>query len=270
MRQLLCALLLAGLAACSDNASKQVQTGPPAVAKTSVDSVPATTSITQLTPQAVKLADIPAKLRLPGQLLEAWRWTDANGENLLVVFKQEQEQANTAGQAGEAYQELPDQSVELFARQYVQRDGDYKELWRLQDAVRHCNFDIWLGPLSGATSITDLDHDGQSETTLIYKLTCRSDVSPSNLKLVMREGPAKYALRGYTVVQYDSVPAAQRIPASSCCLDTIRPARLEKYYGLLHGRYETEQEFRQAPPAFLRFARQQWRHWCVEREFEQL
>jgi len=270
MRQILCALLLAGLAACSDSANQQAQTEQPAA--TPVDSVSADSLSTQLAPQVVKLADIPAKLRLPGQLLEAWRWTDANGENMLVVFRQEQKQADASDSTEAAYQELPDQSVELFARQYVRRAGKYEEVWRLQDAVRHCNFDMWLGPLPGATSITDLDHNGQSETTLIYKLTCRSDVSPSNLKLVMREGAAKYALRGYTVVPYDSVPVSKRVPDNPCCLDAISKQKLDAPDGfhLYDGRYETEKEFQAAPPAFLRFARQQWRKWSIHDEFEQL
>ncbi|UYZ61901.1 hypothetical protein OIS53_12920 [Hymenobacter weizhouensis] len=166
----------------------------------------------------------------------------------------------------------PEHYVELFARQYVRRAGRWQELWRLQDAVHNCPFDMWLGPLPGATSVTDLDHDGQTETTLVYKLTCRSDVSPSQLKLIMREGPAKYALRGYTVVQVDSVPISQRAPANPCCLDTLGKRQLEapEGYLLTAGRYETEKEFRAAPPAFLRFARQQWRKWSVRDTFEQL
>lgn len=215
--------------------------------------------------RAVPLAQVPAALRMPGKLLEAWRWTDANGENMLVVFRK--------GPILEKVTKYTDEesSVELFARQYVQRAGSWQELWRLQDAVRNCPFDLWLGPLPGATSVTDLDGDGQSETTLVYKLTCRSDVSPSDLKLILHEGAAKYALRGQMVVAYDSIPVSGRAPANPCCLDTISKQQLDapEGYELLAGRYETEKEFRKAPPAFLRFARQQWRKWSVRDEFDQ-
>ncbi|WP_460622404.1 M949_RS01915 family surface polysaccharide biosynthesis protein [Hymenobacter tenuis] len=215
--------------------------------------------------QAVPLEQVPAALRMPGKLLEALRWTDAKGENMLVVFRKGPFSENTTKYTDE------ESYVELFARQYVHRAGSWQELWRLQDAIRNCPFDLWLGPLPGATSITDLDGDGQSETTLLYKLTCRSDVSPSNLKLILHEGAAKYALRGQTVVAYDSIPVSGRAPANPCCLDTISKQQLDAPdgYELLAGRYETEKEFKKAPAVFLRFARQQWRKWSVQNEFDQ-
>ncbi|TGE05329.1 M949_RS01915 family surface polysaccharide biosynthesis protein [Hymenobacter fodinae] len=234
-------------------------------AKASTSNIPAATSADSISRQPVPLAQVPAALRLPGKLLEAWRWTDANGQNLLVVFRK--------GPSAEKTTKYTDEEayVELFARQYVQRAGSWQELWRLQDAVHNCPFDLWLGPLPGSTSVTDLDDNGQSETTLIYKLTCRSDVSPSDLKLIMHEGAAKYALRGQMVVAYDSVPVSQRAPTNPCCLDTISKQQLDAPdgYELLAGRYETEKEFRKAPAAFLPFARQQWRKWSVRDEFEQ-
>ena len=47
-------------------------------------------------------------------------------------------------------------------------------------------------------SITDLDSDGIAESTFLYKLSCRSDISPARLKLIMHKGAAKYAMRGTT------------------------------------------------------------------------
>ncbi|MCA8832243.1 hypothetical protein LF252_16565 [Hymenobacter sp. BT728] len=195
-------------------------------------------------------AGVPSQ---PGNVLEIKQWADANGLNLLVITRtpEQDEPTNPDEPDGASH-------VEMYARQYVQRGGKWQELWHLQDGVQHCPFDLWIGPVPGATTVTDLDHDGQTETTLLYSLTCTSDVSPATFKLIMREGAAKYALRGHTVVQYDSVPAAQRVPANPCCLDTISAARLEEHYELLAGRYENEKEFLNAPPAFLQFARRQW------------
>jgi hypothetical protein len=252
-------LLLAALTAC--------QSEPPATqpaAPTAAAPKPAawTGRVDSLT-----AAQLPALPKLPGQLLQARRWTDANGENLLVVYR--------TAPAAERKTQYTDEEyyVELFARQYVrQPGGQYQEQWRLQDAVRNCPFDMWLGPLPGSTRVTDLDADGQTETTLVYKLTCRSDVSPSSLKLIMHEGKAKYALRGYTVVPVDSLPLAQHVPANACCLDTISRAELNSAEGYLlsDGRYENEKDFRRAPRAFLGFARAQWRRNIVRDEFEQL
>ena len=204
-------------------------------------------------------AQLPALEKPPGELLEAKRWTDALGENVLVICR-----TKPVSKPETDVNMEESTSVKLFARQYVRAGrGQYQELWRLQDGIEDCPFDLDLGPLPGSTSITDLDHDGQTETTLVYKLACRSDVSPSDLKLIMREGKTKYALRGYTVVQYDSVPLLQRVPANACCLDTISKAQLEEHYELAAGRYENERDFRGAPQEFLGFARAHWRRWVT-------
>ncbi|WP_426490118.1 M949_RS01915 family surface polysaccharide biosynthesis protein [Hymenobacter sp. 102] len=257
-------LLALGVLGCSepksdtaaDSAARNTQEAPTV-------SAPADSVRVQTLPANQLPAGVPSQ---PGKVLELKQWTDANGLNLLRITRTPVQTlpARPADDPNDT------QSVRLYVRQYVQRAGQWQELWHLQDAVERCAFDTWLGPVPGSVTVTDLDADGRTETTLLYKLVCRSDVSSAPLKLIMREGPAKYALRGYTVVQSDSVPARQRVPASSCCLDTIRPARLEAHYELYGGRYETEKEFRQAPPAFLQFARRHWRRWVVEQEFEQL
>ncbi|MBG8553219.1 M949_RS01915 family surface polysaccharide biosynthesis protein [Hymenobacter guriensis] len=261
MRPILWWATLPLMAACSEHRSPtETKAAVPAVAKN------VSAAFDSTTVKNLPLNQLPAGVpRQPGQVLELKRWMDANGPNLLRISR-------SSVQTLPAGLDDPNdtQSVSLYARQYVQRAGKWEELWHLQDAVEQCAFDMWLGPVPGAAAITDLDVDGRTETTLVYKLVCRSDVSPADLKLIMREGSAKYALRGHTVVQYDSVPAAQRIPANACCLDTISAARLEEEYELLMGRYETEKAFRQAPPAFLRFARQHWRRWVVEQEMGQL
>ncbi|WP_157530796.1 M949_RS01915 family surface polysaccharide biosynthesis protein [Hymenobacter norwichensis] len=269
MRQILCALLLAGLAACSDNASQQAQTEQPATANAPTDSVSATAPTTQLTPQAIKLADIPAKLRLPGQLQEAWRWTDANGENLLVVFRtvsSSKQQLATPSPDSSAVEDMHDfeRTARIMARQYVRQpsQNNYQELWRLQDAVTDCALDMTLRLQPGSTAITDLDQNGRSETTLVYALACRGDISGADLKLIMRAGAAKYALRGSSIVQYDSIPAQQRQPANPCCLEKFSATQRKE--DNTEGYYQTEAEFQPAPPAFLAFARQHWQKFSIE------
>lgn len=232
----------------------------------------------RLTPQSLSAAEVPAAQRLRGALKEAWRWTDVKGDNLLVVYAigplaDTPQDGKGAGDAGyledengntievKAYQEW---YVQLRARQYVKQQGTYTELWRLQDEIRHCPFNQALALLPGSTAITDLDHDGQTETTLIYTKMCRSDVSPDEMKLILHEGPAKFALRGYNVVQFDSVSARQRQPAEPCCLDKLSKRQLEKaYQATAHGgRYFSEADFK-AAPAFLPFARQHWQRFIV-------
>jgi len=230
-------------------------------------------------PVAVPAADVPAAQRQPGKLLEAWRWQDANGENLLVMYRaaipsRNERRAQTdpafrkklADPATVHIAEDEGRGAQLLVRQYVRKQGAYTELWRLQDSVSDCPVDLILGPASNSTTVTDLDHNGQSETTVLYALGCRGDVSPDDLKLVMHEGAAKYALRGFTVVQFDSIPARQRQPTNPCCLGQLSKTQLAKLYDgpteAYMGRYFSEADFK-AKPEFLRFARQQWQQYSI-------
>ena len=268
-------LLLVVGAGCSDKRADTTAHVRPAagpLAPAAADPVPG-----GFVPRAVPLALLPDSLRQPGQLLEAWRWLDANGENLLVVFRAvpaapPQPVAQVPASGPYDFREpqpapASGRTAQLSARQYVRSavrpgpSGGYSELWRLRDFVVDCPLSVTLGPQPGSTAITDLDHNGRTETTLMYTLGCGS--GSTTLKLIMRAGDAKYALRGTTVRTDDPDHARRRPPANPCCLDTLSPDHRQP--GLTAGYYQTEAGFRGAPPAFLRFARQHWRKFSVEK-----
>ena len=273
------------LAACSEKhpvSSEQAATSQQTTANVAGapdTAVIAVGSFKRLQPVAVAAAEVPAAQRLPGKLLEAWRWQDSNGENLLVVYRSNIPSRNERrAQADPAWRKkLADpatvtsaeddgRGAQLLVRQYVRKQGAYTELWRLQDSVADCPVDLILGPAPHSTTVTDLDHNGQSETTVVYALGCRGDVSPDDLKLVMHESAAKYALRGFTVVQFDSIPARQRQPTNPCCLGQLSKTHLAKLYDgpteAYMGRYFSEADFK-GKPDFLRFARSQWQQYSV-------
>ena len=259
-------LLVLLAAACSDKqAGNSTPTAPasaPAAATTSTAMPPETLPLT-----AVTEAQIPAAQRLSGKLTEAWRWQDANGENLLVVYLTAEHPDHPLNPQDAPDEGADERQRQLAACQYVRQPGQpYAELWHLRDEERHCSFSLELALLPHTTTVTDLDHDGQTETTLLYTQGCRSDVSPNGLKLILHEGPAKYALRGYTVVQVDSLSARQHQPANPCCLGDLNEQQLDKMYedpkASYAGQYFNETDF-QVKPEFLRFARQQWQRYSV-------
>lgn len=273
------------LSACSEKhpaTDGQTAASQPLATDTASVTAPATTRAStseRIQPIAVAASDVPAAQRQPGKLLEAWRWQDANSENLLVVYRtaipsRNERRANTdpawrkklADPKTVTSAEDDGRGAQLLVRQYVLKKGAYTELWRLQDSVSDCPVDLILGPASNSTTITDLDHNGQSETTVLYAMGCRGDVSPDDMKLVMHEGATKYALRGFTVVQFDSIPARQRQPTNPCCLGQLSKTQLAKLYDGptedYMGRYFSEADFK-AKPEFLHFARQQWQKYSV-------
>jgi hypothetical protein len=50
--------------------------------------------------------------------------------------------------------------------------------------------------IDNTLNVTDLNQNGIGETTFLYKLACRGDVSSEHLKLLMHESNRKYAIRG--------------------------------------------------------------------------
>ncbi|MDP1823044.1 MAG: hypothetical protein Q8L48_07375 [Archangium sp.] len=114
-----------------------------------------------------------------------------------------------------------------------------KEVWRAKDFVEKCEFDLTLDVVEGSIRLTDLDADGEPEVSFLYRLSCRSDVSPLTAKLLLYEGATKYALRGET---------KERVGEN-------------EFAG---GDFTVDPSFQQAPKAFLEFAKAQWKTLIVE------
>lgn len=178
---------------------------------------------------------LPQEIRFIGEVVIGARWLDKGGENLLLLcetgsFKRRvppKSRKNPYGEWGMA--------AEVHGYHYVKVKGQYRLLWRLYDLVDICPYDLNAKFLPNSLTITDLDNNGIAESTFLYKLGCRSDVSPVQLKLIIHEGKAKYALRGETMVP------------------TMYP---EKKLG---GQKTIDPAFHRAPKAFLDHALQQWK-----------
>jgi hypothetical protein len=187
-----------------------------------------------------------------GQLQEGWTWKDKLGENVLVLFRVPAYRVKSAEFSDDGL------TAELGAFQCLKTDTGYKLLWRLMDFVRECRFDVTCNFFKEALSITDLDKNGIAETTLSYKLSCRSDVSPDYMKVIMHEDTVKYALRGFMC------DPGNGEHQENCATGEINLSQLpkpkEEWEQMVQsfGRYETEKDFAKAPAAFLSFARRQW------------
>lgn len=71
-----------------------------------------------------------------------------------------------------------------------------RELRAVRDNVEACPVDLTLRFEPKALGLTDLDGDDVDELTFAYWLSCRGDVSPDSLKLLIMEGDDKYIIRG--------------------------------------------------------------------------
>jgi len=212
-----------------------------------------------ITPVALSVQQLPVSIKVNGNLQEAWQWTDKLGENILItsyVEPYDDKEKNEYDEEG--------QSAELHASRYLKKDSSYELQWKNDDGEKSCPFDITCRFIKGATTITDLDQDGRAETTIQYRLACRSDVSPSVMKLVMYEGSAKYFLTGLSWIR-SSPEDSFAVTEKDASLETLPGyKKTEEEYLKTFGRYESEKGFAGGPPEFLVYARQQWMKFVKE------
>lgn len=184
---------------------------------------------------------LPKEIRFKGKIVAGARWLDRDGENLLLLCETGAFKSLIPPNSKENPYKEGGQAAALHAYHYIRRHQQYTLLWKLSDSVKLCPFDLVAAFLPGSLAITDLDGNGIAESTFLYKLGCRSDVSPVQLKLIMHQGKAKYAIRGKTMVP-TTVPEQK-----------------------LGGQKAIDPAFGRAPKVFLDHALQQWNAFVAEK-----
>lgn len=216
----------------------------------------------QADPSITKITafELPKSIKFKGRLQEGWKWKDKSGENILLtsLVSTYKDRLPDPGTGDDSY------SAELHAFHFVKKDSGYKLLWKISDAEKICPFDLTVEFIKGSIKITDLDKDGISETTVQYKLSCRSDVSPAQMKLIMHEDTVKYALRGTMWIKASEEDKFE-VTEQNVNLETWKEYKgTEDEWEKLYGRYQTEKDFIVAPKEFLIFARRQWLRYAKE------
>ena len=140
--------------------------------------------VSPLAPSAV-----PAALQRRGRVVQALRYTDRTGTYTVLATEtgpRPDPDPATPGSEG--------QRADLYAYHYPATGPTPS--WQVHDFVDDCILDLEARFLPKALTVTDLDQDGTAEVWLVYRTTCRGDVSPSTQKIIMYEGSRKYAVRG--------------------------------------------------------------------------
>jgi hypothetical protein len=202
--------------------------------------------------------EIPKDIKFRGQLHEAWKWSDRIGENILITSLLKPYKPS------KFIENEDEKTSQSYAYHFIKKDTIYKLRWSLTDAVNNCPFDVTLEFINNSFTITDLDSDSIAETKLQYKIVCRSDVSPVGMKLIMREDSVKYALRGLMWLKQGPEHEFE-ITENDISLENLpKPKDEWEQYSQLPGRYDTDKDFKKAPPAFLNYARKEWLKYVKE------
>lgn len=118
---------------------------------------------------------------------KALQFEDKNGKNYLVATTLQNRSDEWVTKA-------------ILVQHYIEKSTKELVLLRqITDKEEHCEFDNDLQLLPESLRITDLDKNKYAEITFLYKLGCRSDVSPIGLKLMVIENGNKAAIRGKTL-----------------------------------------------------------------------
>ena len=117
---------------------------------------------------------------------KALQFEDKNGKNYLIATTLQNRSDEWASKA-------------ILVQHYIEKSNKKLVLIRqITDKEDHCELDNDLQFLTESLKITDLDKNDYAEITFLYKVGCRSDVSPIGLKLIVIENGNKAGLRGKT------------------------------------------------------------------------
>lgn len=143
----------------------------------------------QITTVKLDKASIPAGVKYTGKIIEAVKYTDADGEH--IVLTTETGITDSKGKDSDGLRQAA-----LYAYSYLIKDGKPALSWQVRDFSVDCPVDVLAEYVPGTFAVTDLNKNNKAEVWLMYRIACRGDVSPASMKIIMYEGGKKYALRG--------------------------------------------------------------------------
>jgi len=120
-------------------------------------------------------------------------YNDAKGEHTLMLTTWE-----VAAKSGTR------KSIDLTA---VSLGKNGVEEWTIRDGAE-CPADSATTPTfyPNPNPVTDLNNDGEAEVTVAYSLSCGARLEPAEIKVIMRQGEKKYAIRGQALVYEPGQP----------------------------------------------------------------
>ncbi|MTW10512.1 hypothetical protein GM658_07830 [Pseudoduganella eburnea] len=125
-----------------------------------------------------------------GKVISVTRVVEKTDEKILVLTEKPTKSAN--GRI---------ERIDLNATYYGKAGQQWKSDWAINDFVNCPGLDSKASFFPDATTITDIDADGKPEITIAYQLFCGGGVEPSTVKVILRQGDTKYAIRGETMIR---------------------------------------------------------------------
>jgi hypothetical protein len=173
---------------------------------------------------------VPKNIQYNGNIVQAVRWTDNTGDNIVIL---------TATDKTPSKGPVGGRDAALYAYHYLVSGDSIKQTWKVYDYVEDCPVDIDLYFLDKTFAVTDLNKDGKAEVWIMYKNSCRGDVSPAPMKIILYQDDKKFAVRGTNKVRHSA----------------------NEYAG---GEFTFDDAFKKAPAEFRQYAEKLWKQHEVE------
>lgn len=136
-------------------------------------------------------------IRVEGKLAGAFRIADSDGAHILVLSRK-------LGPSPSAPQSGRVERVDLLVDYYRSAGkGQWEREWTIRDLSDCPGLDVDGDFFMSEVRFTDLNKDGKAEVTVPYSLFCGGGVAPSTVKVILREGATKLAIRGESLVQIE-------------------------------------------------------------------
>lgn len=133
-----------------------------------------------------------------GELVAAVSVEDIKGTHILVLTSIS---GPSRQQASNNRKERIDLRASYYSKVRGTAAGPWTEEWNVKDNVDCPGLDSSASFFASHVTVTDLNGDGLAEVTVPYKMFCGGGVDSDTIKIIMRQGREKYALRGESLIQ---------------------------------------------------------------------
>lgn len=149
-----------------------------------------------VTPVPVTEEDLAARrISVPGTLVLGRHFTDRDGEHVLVL-------ARKTGPSPSAPSSGRIEHIALLTSLHTRgANGAWQQTWTIRDVNDCPGLDGSAEFFAKELTFTDIDRDGRVEVTVPYRMFCGGGIEPATIKLVLRQGAAKLAIRGEAKVR---------------------------------------------------------------------
>lgn len=130
------------------------------------------------------------RISVPGTLVLGRHFMDRDGEHVLVLTRK-------AGPSPSAPASGGIEHIALLAALHTRGPGGaWRQSWTIRDVNDCPGLDSSADFITKEVTITDIDRDGRLEVAVPYRMFCGGGIEPATVKVILRQGPLKLAIRG--------------------------------------------------------------------------